>query len=34
MSEKFEKLEKLRVPALDEILGVPFKVLKDGFVVL
>jgi thymidylate synthase (FAD) len=32
MSEKFEKLEKLRVPALDEILGVPFKVLKDGFV--
>lgn len=32
MSEKFEKLEKLRVSALDEILGVPFKVLKDGFV--
>lgn len=32
MSENFEKLEKLRVPALDEILGVPFKVLKDGFV--
>ena len=32
MSEKFEKLEKLRVPELDEILGVPFKVLKDGFV--
>jgi thymidylate synthase (FAD) len=32
MSEKFEKLEKLRVPVLDEILGVPFKVLKDGFV--
>lgn len=27
-----EKLEKLSVPALDEILGVPFKVLKDGFV--
>ena len=32
MSENLEKLEKLRVPALDEILGVPFKVLKDGFV--
>ncbi|MCX6149674.1 MAG: FAD-dependent thymidylate synthase [Ignavibacteriales bacterium] len=32
MTENFEKLEKLRVPALDEILGVPFKVLKDGFV--
>jgi thymidylate synthase (FAD) len=32
MSENFEKLEKLRVPALDEILGVPFKVLKDGFI--
>jgi thymidylate synthase (FAD) len=32
MADNFEKLEKLRVPALDEILGVPFKVLKDGFV--
>lgn len=32
MEEKFEKLEKLKVPALDEILGVPFRVLKDGFV--
>ena len=32
MSENFEKLEKLHVSALDEILGVPFKVLKDGFV--
>ena len=32
MAETFEKLEKLRVPAIDEILGVPFKVLKDGFV--
>jgi thymidylate synthase (FAD) len=32
MTDNFEKLEKLRVPALDEILGVPFKVLKDGFV--
>ena len=32
MAENFEKLEKLRVPALDEILGIPFKVLKDGFV--
>lgn len=32
MTENFEKLEKLRVPELDEILGMPFKVLKDGFV--
>jgi len=32
MEGKFEKLEKLNVPALDEILGVPFRVLKDGFV--
>jgi thymidylate synthase (FAD) len=32
MADSFEKLEKLRVPALDEILGIPFKVLKDGFV--
>ena len=30
--KKFEKLEPIRVPALDEILGVPFKVLDDGFV--
>ena len=32
MAETSEKLERLRVPALDEILGVPFKVLDDGFV--
>lgn len=32
MSDNFEKLEKLQVPALDEVLGLPFKVLKDGFV--
>lgn len=32
MANNFEKLEKLRVPALDEVLGVPFKVLKEGFV--
>ncbi len=30
--KKFEKLEPIRVEALDEILGVPFKVLDDGFV--
>jgi len=28
----FEKLEPIRVPELDEILGVPFKVLDDGFI--
>src|SRR6188472_4034714 len=27
-----EKLKRLSVPALDEILGVPFKVLDEGFV--
>jgi thymidylate synthase (FAD) len=27
-----EKLERLRVAALDDILGIPFKVLDDGFV--
>jgi thymidylate synthase (FAD) len=32
MEQNFEKLDKTRVPALDEILGEPFKVLKDGFV--
>lgn len=32
MEQKFEKLEKTRVPALDEVLGEPFKVLKDGFI--
>ncbi len=31
-SNQFEKLEPIRVNALDEILGVPFKVLDDGFV--
>lgn len=30
--KKFEKLEPVRVEALDEILGVPFKVLDDGFI--
>lgn len=30
--KKFEKLEPIRVPEIDEILGVPFKVLDDGFV--
>jgi len=30
--KKFEKLEPIRVEALDEILGIPFKVLDDGFV--
>jgi thymidylate synthase (FAD) len=32
MISEFEKLERTSVPALDEILGVPFKVLDDGFV--
>jgi thymidylate synthase (FAD) len=32
MEQTFEKLEKMRVPALDEVLGQPFKVLKDGFI--
>ncbi len=32
MSEEFEKLEQVKVPALDEILGKPFKVLDDGFI--
>ena len=26
------KIERLNVPALDEILGVPFRVLNDGFI--
>ena len=30
--KKFEKLEPIRVKALDDILGTPFKVLDDGFV--
>lgn len=29
---KFEKLEPIRVKALDDILGIPFKILDDGFV--
>jgi thymidylate synthase (FAD) len=32
MQEKLERLDRLNVPAMDEILGVPFKVLDDGFV--
>lgn len=32
MQQTFEKLEKTRVPELDEVLGHPFKVLKDGFI--
>ena len=32
MPEKFEKIEAVKVPALDKILGKPFKVLNDGFV--
>ena len=32
MTEEFEKLEPIRVPELDEILGKPFKVLDDGFI--
>lgn len=32
MQDELEKLEQIAVPAMDEILGVPFKVLDDGFV--
>jgi thymidylate synthase (FAD) len=32
MPDKFEKLERVTVSELDEILGVPIKVLDDGFV--
>ncbi len=32
MEQEFEKLEPIRVEALDEILGKPFKVLDDGFI--
>jgi thymidylate synthase (FAD) len=32
MPDASEKLLRLSVPALDEILGVPFKVLDDGFI--
>ncbi|MFQ5583476.1 MAG: FAD-dependent thymidylate synthase, partial [Calditrichia bacterium] len=32
MEDKFEKIERPRVEALEEILGQPFKVLNDGFI--
>ncbi len=32
MDNKFEKLDRPQVKALDDILGVPFKILDDGFV--
>lgn len=32
MAESAEKLKRMSVQALDDILGVPFKVLDDGFV--
>ncbi len=32
MNNQFEKIESIKVPELDEILGKPFKVLNDGFV--
>jgi thymidylate synthase (FAD) len=32
MPDQFERLERVNVPALDDILGVPFPVLDDGFV--
>ena len=32
MSQNFEKIEKITAPALDKILGKPFKVLNDGFI--
>ncbi|MBN2542082.1 FAD-dependent thymidylate synthase [bacterium] len=32
MGNIFEKIESVRVPKLDEIIGKPFKVLDDGFV--
>ena len=32
MEEKFEKIERPVVPAVEEILGQPFPVLDDGFV--
>lgn len=31
-SQELMRLERIRIPALDEILGVPFKVLDDGLV--
>ena len=32
MEQPFEKLERASVPDLEAILGIPFKVLQDGFV--
>ena len=32
MEKNFEKLEKIKVEALDQILGKPFKILDDGFI--
>jgi hypothetical protein len=32
MGENAEKLERLRVEALDSILGVPFKVIDEVFI--
>lgn len=32
MQDSSERLARVRVPALDEILGVPIKVLDDGFI--
>jgi len=32
MEQQAEKLQRIIVPALDEILGLPFKILDDGFV--
>ncbi len=32
MYQEFEKMNRVSVPSLDEILGKPFKVLDDGFV--
>jgi thymidylate synthase (FAD) len=32
MATEFEKLERPQVKALDDILGVPFKLLDDGFI--
>ena len=32
MEENLERLDKIRIEALDEILGKKFKVLDDGFV--
>jgi thymidylate synthase (FAD) len=32
MEQTFEKLERTNVPELDNILGIPFKVLNEGFV--